>query len=50
MIEHIFFVLSIFQAWEDDFLTWDPADFHNITALRIPCHKLWLPDMVLYNK
>lgn len=37
------------QAWEDDFLTWDPADFHNITALRIPCHKLWLPDMVLYN-
>ncbi|GAB1606018.1 neuronal acetylcholine receptor subunit alpha-10-like, partial [Argonauta hians] len=37
------------QAWEDDFLMWDPIDFHNITALRIPCYKIWLPDMVLYN-
>ena len=31
-------------------MVWDPADFNNITMLRIPCHKLWLPDIVLYNK
>ena len=38
------------QEWIDEFMRWDPADFSNITMLRIPCHKLWLPDMVLYNK
>ncbi|XP_050402291.1 neuronal acetylcholine receptor subunit alpha-10 [Patella vulgata] len=37
------------QEWRDEFLVWDPKDFNNITTLRIPCHKLWLPDIVLYN-
>ncbi|KAI8789210.1 neuronal acetylcholine receptor subunit alpha-7 [Biomphalaria glabrata] len=35
--------------WVDEFLMWDPTQFNNITKLRIPCHKIWLPDMVLYN-
>ncbi|XP_046373231.2 neuronal acetylcholine receptor subunit alpha-10-like [Haliotis rufescens] len=37
------------QEWVDEFLTWNPMMFNNITMLRIPCHKLWLPDIVLYN-
>nr|KAG5703101.1 hypothetical protein BaRGS_012163 [Batillaria attramentaria] len=37
------------QEWVDEFLVWDPTDFNNITMIRIPCHKIWLPDMVLYN-
>ncbi|RUS81871.1 hypothetical protein EGW08_010394 [Elysia chlorotica] len=37
------------KEWYDDFLVWDPQKFNNITKLRIPCHKIWLPDMVLYN-
>ncbi|ESP05440.1 hypothetical protein LOTGIDRAFT_52159, partial [Lottia gigantea] len=37
------------QEWTDEFLTWDPKDFNNITTIRIPCHKIWLPDIVLYN-
>ncbi|GFS20108.1 neuronal acetylcholine receptor subunit alpha-2 [Elysia marginata] len=37
------------SEWYDDFLVWDPQKFNNITKLRIPCHKIWLPDMVLYN-
>ncbi|PVD19805.1 hypothetical protein C0Q70_20296 [Pomacea canaliculata] len=37
------------QEWVDEFLVWDPMDFNNITMLRIPCHKIWLPDIVLYN-
>lgn len=44
-------VLYIYlQEWVDEFMQWDPKDFNNISTLRIPCHKLWLPDIVLYNK
>ena len=43
-------VIIYFQEWVDEFMRWDPEKFSNITMLRIPCHKLWLPDMVLYNK
>ncbi|KAL3867163.1 hypothetical protein ACJMK2_044385 [Sinanodonta woodiana] len=37
------------QEWEDEFLRWDPQTFSNISMLRIPCDKIWLPDIVLYN-
>ncbi|XP_059171412.1 neuronal acetylcholine receptor subunit alpha-2-like [Physella acuta] len=37
------------HEWVDEFLVWEPSKFNNITKLRIPCHKIWLPDMVLYN-
>ncbi|XP_052283564.1 neuronal acetylcholine receptor subunit alpha-10-like [Dreissena polymorpha] len=30
-------------------MRWDPDQFANITTIRIPCNKLWLPDIVLYN-
>jgi len=32
------------------FLQWDPAEYGGLQTLRLPCHKLWLPDIVLYNK
>jgi len=37
------------QEWKDEMMTWDPKDFNGITKLQIPCDKLWLPDIVLYN-
>ncbi|XP_052792185.1 acetylcholine receptor subunit alpha-1-A-like [Mya arenaria] len=37
------------QEWVDEFMRWDPDEFANITTLRVPCNKLWLPDIVLYN-
>ncbi|XP_076443609.1 uncharacterized protein LOC143282052 [Babylonia areolata] len=37
------------QEWQDERLTWDPKDFNGLTILRIPCEKIWLPDIVLYN-
>ena len=38
------------QEWDDELLTWNPADFGGITRIRIPCDLIWLPDIVLYNK
>ncbi|KAL4227278.1 hypothetical protein ACF0H5_012724 [Mactra antiquata] len=37
------------QEWIDEFMKWDPLEFANISVLRVPCGKLWLPDIVLYN-
>lgn len=38
------------QEWDDMFLTWDPEEFGGLEVLRLPCSKIWLPDIVLYNK
>lgn len=38
------------QEWFDEYLVWDPLEFGNFSNLRLPCHKIWLPDIVLYNK
>lgn len=35
--------------WVDQFLKWDPNEFNGLKVFRIPCKKLWLPDLVLYN-
>ena len=43
-----FFVL--FKEWEDERLLWDPNDYNGLQILRIPCEKIWLPDIVLYNR
>ncbi|GCC39190.1 hypothetical protein chiPu_0022832, partial [Chiloscyllium punctatum] len=37
-------------AWTDYRLRWDPKDYSGIDVLRIPCGKVWLPDIVLLNK
>ncbi|XP_072447579.1 acetylcholine receptor subunit beta-like [Chiloscyllium punctatum] len=36
-------------AWTDYRLRWDPKDYSGIDVLRIPCGKVWLPDIVLLN-
>ncbi|KAI3378197.1 hypothetical protein SNEBB_004666 [Seison nebaliae] len=37
------------QEWDDEFLVWNPDEYNNLTVLRLPCKKIWLPDIVLYN-
>nr|XP_042902633.1 neuronal acetylcholine receptor subunit alpha-2 isoform X2 [Parasteatoda tepidariorum] len=37
------------QEWMDDYLSWNPTEYGNLTKIRVPCEKIWLPDIVLYN-
>lgn len=37
------------QEWNDALLRWNPKDFGGVEMIRIPCDKIWLPDIVLYN-
>ena len=40
----------LMQQWRDDYLMWDPADYSNITDVRIGVEKLWRPDITLHNE
>lgn len=35
--------------WKDEFLEWNPADYEGVNEIRIPSHKIWTPDIRLYN-
>ncbi|XP_076061263.1 neuronal acetylcholine receptor subunit alpha-10-like, partial [Oratosquilla oratoria] len=37
------------QEWMDELLHWDPADYNGLETIRLPCERIWLPDIVLYN-
>jgi hypothetical protein len=40
----------LIKEWIDEFLTWNSSEFGNLAKIRIPCEKIWRPDIVLYNK
>lgn len=31
-------------------MTWNPADYDGIEQIRVAPDKIWLPDIVLFNK
>ncbi|XP_069599201.1 5-hydroxytryptamine receptor 3A-like [Ranitomeya imitator] len=35
------------QSWFDEFLTWDPENFDNVTKISIPTQWVWKPDIVV---
>ncbi|XP_002741012.1 neuronal acetylcholine receptor subunit alpha-6-like [Saccoglossus kowalevskii] len=37
------------QEWRDYRLTWEPAQYSNLSAVSLPEYTLWFPDIVLYN-
>ncbi|KAA0193218.1 hypothetical protein HAZT_HAZT000836 [Hyalella azteca] len=41
--------LEVILRWHDPFLTWDPALYNYTYVLRVPHHKIWEPDIILYN-
>lgn len=38
------------QQWSDHRLVWNTSDHYGISVIRVPCHTVWLPDIVLENK
>ena len=38
------------QEWKDEKISWDPADYNGLSTIRLPCHLIWKPDIVLYNR
>lgn len=37
------------MLWYDYQLVWEPTDFGGISVIRILSHKVWKPDIVLFN-
>ncbi|KAM8940056.1 neuronal acetylcholine receptor subunit alpha-6 [Pelodytes ibericus] len=37
------------HIWNDYKLKWNPLDYDGIEFMRVPAHKIWKPDIVLYN-
>uniref|UniRef100_A0ABD2WYE0 Nicotinic acetylcholine receptor alpha 7 subunit n=1 Tax=Trichogramma kaykai TaxID=54128 RepID=A0ABD2WYE0_9HYME len=35
--------------WNDVNMVWDPSKYGNVRDLRIPPHRLWKPDVLMYN-
>ena len=43
-------VLLLLQEWNDYKLKWNPNDYGGVKTLYVPSERIWLPDIVLYNK
>jgi len=37
------------KRWFDPNLAWDPADYSNLTVLRVSGQNMWVPEVVVYN-
>ncbi|XP_069802737.1 5-hydroxytryptamine receptor 3A [Dendropsophus ebraccatus] len=35
------------QFWVDEFLTWNPKEYENVTQISIPTEKIWVPDILI---
>lgn len=36
--------------WKDFQMTWNPVNYGGIKQIRVSPDKVWLPDIVLFNK
>jgi hypothetical protein len=42
--------LFYLQEWNDMNLRWNSSDYGGVRDLRIPPHRLWKPDVLMYNR
>ena len=47
--EKIEIMTWMYMHWFDEYLTWHPADYGNITETVVPAEEMWKPDFYLYN-
>lgn len=43
------FLLNLRQQWNNEFISWDPAQFCGITQISVPKDLLWKPDLFIYE-
>lgn len=36
--------------WKDEFLSWDPLDYDNLTQIHLAVGEIWKPDIFVYNR
>lgn len=45
----VLIALILFQAWRDEFLTWNASDFNNVTEILVSRGEVWTPDILVEN-
>lgn len=35
--------------WRNEFMKWNASEYHDMKFIQISAHKVWTPDIVLYN-
>lgn len=48
--EQFLFCYFTVKEWYDYQLTWKEDDYDGVSIIRVPSDKVWLPDIVLFNK
>jgi hypothetical protein len=38
------------QEWNDVNLRWNSSEYGGVKDLRIPPHRIWKPDVLMYNR
>jgi len=41
--------VRIEQKWIDENLGWNQTEYAGIRGIRLPSHRIWLPDSYIYN-
>ncbi|CAF0781750.1 unnamed protein product [Didymodactylos carnosus] len=41
--------VRIEQKWRDEALGWNQSDYQGVRGIRLPSHRIWLPDSYIYN-
>jgi hypothetical protein len=50
---HQLLFLSLYlnaQEWNDMNLRWNTSEYGGVKDLRIPPHRIWKPDVLMYNR
>ena len=45
-----FFFFNAEQEWNDVNMRWNKSEYGGIEDIRMPPHKLWKPDVLMYNR
>jgi len=39
----------VIQSWKNEFLTWEPSEWSNMTYIMVDAKEVWFPDIVHHN-